>query len=80
MAAGTTTCDGSSADIGSLAGLSNGLAAPGGVPGDGAASTGFMFGPAARAVRLPFDSIPLILVSSSRAVLRRTITKIDDVR
>jgi len=39
-----------------------------------------MFGLAARAVRLPFDSIPLILVSSSRAVLRRTITKIDDVR
>jgi hypothetical protein len=27
-----------------------------------------MFGPAARAVRLAFDSIPLILASSSRAV------------
>jgi hypothetical protein len=62
------TSAGGSADISFLAGLSNGFAAPGGVSADGAASTGFVLGPAARDARLPFDSIPLTLVCSSRAL------------
>jgi hypothetical protein len=51
-----------------MVGLSNCFAAPGGVSADGAAFTGFVLGPAARDARLPFDSIPLILVCSSRAL------------
>jgi hypothetical protein len=51
-----------------MAGLSNGFAAPGAVAADGAASARFVLGPGARDARLPFDSIPLVLVCSSRAL------------
>src|SRR6516225_6789845 len=65
--ADTTSSAGDLADISSSAGLSTGFAAPGAVSAGGASCTGFVLGPAARDARLPFDSIPLILVRSSRA-------------